>query len=425
MRAGEPLTLALVAASLLGLGCAPRESATTTLSFWALGREGELVLDLLPDFERAHPGIRVAVQQLPWTAAHEKLLTAFAGDATPDLANLGNTWMPEFAALAALAPLDERVAASTALAEQDFFPGIWDTNVIDGTLYGVPWYVDTRLLFYRRDLLAKAGYDHPPGTWDEWRAMMVAVKRLMGPTNYAALLPINEYEPLLVLALQQEDELLRDGGRYGNFESPGFLRALGFYASLFAGELAPRATNTQISNVWQEFGRGFFSFYISGPWMIGEFKRRLPPELQGSWMTAPMPGPRGPGSSIAGGTTLAIFRASKHQDEAFALIEYLCRPEIQVRFHELSGNLPAEKSAWSSPALAGQETVRAFRAQLERARAAPKVPEWERIANRLRDVGEAVVNGRWTVEQGAHLLNRDVDAMLEKRRFLLSRRGPR
>ena len=52
------------------------------------------------------------VQQIPWTAAHEKLLTAFAGDATPDVCQLGNTWIPEFAALDALEPLDDRVATS-------------------------------------------------------------------------------------------------------------------------------------------------------------------------------------------------------------------------------------------------------------------------------------------------------------------------
>ena len=75
-----------------------------------MGREAEVVAELLPAFHARHPGIRVHVQQLPWTAAHEKLLTAYAGDALPDLCQLGNTWLPEFAALDALEPLDARVA---------------------------------------------------------------------------------------------------------------------------------------------------------------------------------------------------------------------------------------------------------------------------------------------------------------------------
>ena len=76
-----------------------------------MGREGEVLSQLMPGFEREHPDIHVEVQQIPWTAAHEKLLTAYVGDATPDIAMLGNTWVPEFVALNALAPLDSFVDA--------------------------------------------------------------------------------------------------------------------------------------------------------------------------------------------------------------------------------------------------------------------------------------------------------------------------
>jgi multiple sugar transport system substrate-binding protein len=49
----------------------------------------------MPEFERRYPEIQVKVQQIPWSAAHEKLLTAYAGDAMPDVFQLGNTWIPE------------------------------------------------------------------------------------------------------------------------------------------------------------------------------------------------------------------------------------------------------------------------------------------------------------------------------------------
>ncbi len=150
-----------------------------------MGREGEVIATLLPQFERLHPDIEVRVQQLPWNAAHEKLLTAFAGGATPDLCQLGNTWIPEFAALEALEPLETSVAGSSVVRSADYFPGIWQTNVVEGRLYGVPWYVDTRLLFYRRDLLAQAGFPSPPRTWNEWRQMLAAIKARVGPDRYA------------------------------------------------------------------------------------------------------------------------------------------------------------------------------------------------------------------------------------------------
>src|SRR4030095_4160594 len=121
------------AASFVVGACSPRDSLPT-VRFWAMGREGEVVAQLLAEYERAHPGIRIEVQQLPWSAAHEKLLTAFAGDSTPDLCQLGNTWIPEFVALDALEPLDAKIADSSTIEPSDYFPGIWATNRVEGKL---------------------------------------------------------------------------------------------------------------------------------------------------------------------------------------------------------------------------------------------------------------------------------------------------
>ncbi len=240
-------------AALAVAGCARTDPGTTTVRFWAMGREAEVVSELIHEFEAENPGIKVDVQNIPWTAAHEKLLTAFAADGLPDVCQLGNTWVPEFAELDALTPLQPFVQRSAVVDPKDYFQGIWDTNVIHGELVGVPWYVDTRLIFYRKDLLAKAGYDHPPRTWQEWDEQMAAIKRMQGPNRYAVLMPINEFEQQLSLALQQPDPLLRDDDTRGNFASPGFRRTLAFYANMFEQGWAPKMSETQISNVWDEF----------------------------------------------------------------------------------------------------------------------------------------------------------------------------
>jgi multiple sugar transport system substrate-binding protein len=402
-------------------GCLGGDRSQTVLHVWAMGREAEVLGKLLPEFLRGHPHLRVEVQQLAWTAAHEKLLTAVAGDATPDVCQLGNTWIPELVALHSLEPLTARVAASTSVAADDYFAGVWQTNTIDGALYGVPWYVDTRLLFYRSDILRKAGFAAPAETWGGWLAQLRAIKREVGPSRYAVLLPLNEFEPLQILALQQDEPMLRDGGRYGNFRSPAFRRALSFYHQLFVEGLAPRMTNTQISNVWNELGKGFFSFYISGPWNIGEFKRRLPPDEQGAWMTAPMPGPDGRGVSNAGGSSIVLFKRSRAKDAGWALIEFLARPEIQQRFYELTGDLPPRRSSWERGEIATDPYTRAFRVQLERSRAFPLVPEWEQIMQEMRVMAERVVQDRETVDAAVTGFDAEVDAMLAKRRWMLAR----
>ncbi len=401
-------------------GCARDEQHSVRL--WAMGREGEVVAELLRDFKREQPQVQLRIEQLPWSAAHEKMLTAFAGDATPDLAQMGNTWLPEFVALGALEPLDPLLAGS-GVRRSDYFDGIWDTNVVDGMLYGVPWYVDTRLLFYRRDLLAQAGFDAPPRTWDEWTLMLRGIKRVVGPDRYAVLLPLNEYDPLVALSLQQGDPLLREGGRFGNFRSVGFVRTLDYYLSMYTQQLAPPASSNEVANVWNEFARGYFSFYITGPWNIGEFKRRLPPALQAAWMTAPLPGPTGPGASIAGGSSLALFKRSRHKAAAWQVVDYLSRPAVQQRFHAMTGNLPPRRSAWHGAALQADPYTAAFGEQLERVKAVPKVPEWERIATELRIVLEAVVHGDLRADAAPAELDRRADRILEKRRWMLDRAG--
>lgn len=407
-----------IALSLLA-SCTRQQDDREVVKFWVMGYEGEMVAQLLPEFERKNPGIKVELQQLPWLSAHEKLLTAFAGDSLPDVSPIGNTWIPEFTALGALEPLDEEVAASPGFNVADFFPGVWDSGVVEGSTYAVPWYVETRLPFYRTDILREAGITQPPQSWDEWRVAMAAVKQKVGPDRYAILLPLNEFEPLLSLAVQQPEPLLREGGRYGNFRSAGFKQSLGIYKEMFDQQWAPVVTNNQISNVWDEFGKGFFSYYISGPWNIAKFKERLPATQQDDWMTMPLPGPEGPGASLANGTSFVVFRNSPRKAAAWKLIEYLSSPDTQARFHALTGDLPPRRSPWHTPALANDVHAKAFGEQLERAVSTPKVPEWERIATEMRLIGEEVANGRMGVEAAAAELDRRTDKILEKRRWML------
>jgi multiple sugar transport system substrate-binding protein len=412
------LSTAATGATLAIAGCG-RSSQQKVVKFWGAGREGDIAAELIRGFAQEQPQIRVDVQKMPFTAAHEKLLTAYAGETLPDVCQLGNTWIPEFAALDALEPLNGYVSGSQEVVLEDYFDGILASNRVDQALYGIPWYVDTRLLYYRRDLLSQAGFDEPPQTWQQWSEMLGAIKAMVGAERYSVLLPLNEFEPLLVLALQQPSELLRDGGRWGNFRSEDFRRALTFYERMFAQSWAPRMTNTQISNVWDEFGRGFFSFYISGPWNIAEFKKRLPASLQDQWMTATMPGPEGPGLSSAGGSSLVVFKSSQSKPEAWLLAEYLSRPAVQQRFYGLTGNMPSRRSSWALPALVESPYARAFLAQLDRVRSPPKVPEWERIATEMRLTGERVVQGAQTIDEAVVALDRKTDEILTKRRWML------
>ena len=400
-------------------GCSSDKPGTTELVFWAFGAEGEHVAKLIPEFERRHPEIHVRVQMIPWNAAHEKLLTAFAGQSLPDMCQLGNTWIPEFAVLNALEPLAPWVAQSGTVHDTSFFPGIWDTNLIDSVLYGVPWYVDTRVLFYRKDLFEQVGFAAPPRSWDEWFELSARLKAKY-PNNYALFLPVNiEFAPSVILGLQQGSTLLKENNTRGNFSGKEYVEAMHAFHRFFVNGWAP-AKPTQLVNLYQSFAEGYFTMYMTGPWNIGEFKRRLPDTLQDAWMTAPLPGPNGDiGVSLAGGSSLVMFRSSEHKYEVWKLIEYLSEPAQQLQFYEITGDLPGRLEAWRDSALATNKYAAAFFEQLKHAVPTPKVPEWEQIAQKQREYAELVSMGVLTVERAMAELDRQVDVILEKRRWLV------
>jgi multiple sugar transport system substrate-binding protein len=405
---------------LLAAGCGRVDREPGTLTVWAMGSEGEVVEQLVPEFERRHPGHHVEVQRVPWSAAHEKLLTAWVGGAMPDVVQVGNTWIPELVVLGALEPLDERLAASRAIDSADYFPGTLAPNVVDGRTWGVPWYVDTRVLFYRQDLLAAAGHPEPPRTWDAAEAAMAAVIDRGSPGAHAILLPLTEWQPLVLLAFAEGATLLADGDCRGAFRSPAFRAALVRYVGMFRRGLAPLGGAATAANVYQDFARGDVAFVITGPWNLGEFARRLPAALADRWTTAPMPAATGPppGPSLAGGASLVLVRGTAHADAGWQLIEFLSEPAQQVRLHALTGDLPARRAAWHDPTIAGEPRVAAFRTQLEQVRATPKIPEWERIAAKIAQYAEGAIRGEIEIDDALAALDAEVDAILEKRRWL-------
>ncbi len=200
------------------------------------------------------------LQQLPWTAAHEKLLTAFAGDALPDVCQLGNTWMPEFAALGAL---ENPACARRCIAVDraaDYFPGIWDTNVIDGQLYGVPWYVDTRLaLLPHATCWRRQDSTRPRARGRSGQTALAAIKRT-GRSRIAmrSCCRSTNSSRCWRWPAASRRRCCATTARRGNFRSADFKRALAFYREMFDNGWAPAHERTQISNVWDEFGRGHF-----------------------------------------------------------------------------------------------------------------------------------------------------------------------
>lgn len=396
------------AAAVLG-GCARQGDVPR---FWAIGNEAASLPSLL---QRIGLG-DVEVQPLPWSGAHQKLLTGFVGGSLPDLAQVGNSWIAELAALGALDPVPTDFEFGT-----DQFDAVLNSNRIGGRLVAVPWYVDTRVQFYRKDLFARAGHPSPPLDWHEWKAALARIRAQADGETYGVLLPLDEFEHLQTMALSTGATFLRDDGTRGAFVSPEFVEALGFYKSLFDERLAPIVTSAQIANRWAEFARGWFATYPSGPWMIEEMRGRLPAAMQDKWATAPNAGPGGPGAAAPGGSSLVVFAGGARREQAWDIVRRLLQPDAQLAFYRATGSLPALRSVWTEAALAQDRMVTPFARQLDLARPLPKVPEWERVVNEMQIVADRMVRGEFTVRGAAAEMDARVDAIIAKRRWMIER----
>lgn len=389
-----------------------------------MGQEGEKVGKVLAPFLAAHPEIRLKLQVIPWGAAHDKLLTAYAGQSTPDICQLGNTWVTEFRAMDALTGLDERIKKSTVVDRDDYFSGIWQANVLDGQVFGIPWYVDTRALFYRADFLAAAGLKVP----ETWQELALAAGRLSSrpgemPRRYGITLPANPAgSPIpLFFAWQNGADLLNADATLSTVRTRAFEEAVSYYAGFFEQGASPREAGG-LTNFYQAFADGLFAMFISGPWDVQGLREKMP-AIKGKWAVAPLP-PRfvgGPRSSLAGGSSLVVFKNARHPDQAWQLIEYLSQPAVQAAFYDATTDLPARRSAWRSANLAGDPAVGAFYTQLQAARPAPQVPEWEQLADKLGGWVEKVVYGKTSSHKAMAGLAPELDAILEKRRWLKAR----
>jgi multiple sugar transport system substrate-binding protein len=202
--------------------------ATGNLTVWAMGTEGEKLAAFAKQFTDQNPGATVQVTAVPWDAAHQKIASAIAAKQTPDVSMIGTTDQGEFAKTGALDP-----TPTGLFHKQDFFPGAWDTTVVDGTSFAVPWYVETRGVYYRTDLAAEAGFPDGPKTWDDLKNMAKAMQTRAGAQWGIYLQPgkTGSWQSVLPFAWSAGADVAA-GGKY-TFDTPQMVEGLTYYQSFF------------------------------------------------------------------------------------------------------------------------------------------------------------------------------------------------
>jgi multiple sugar transport system substrate-binding protein len=396
-------TLALVVAACGG--SSPSEpikagKASGTINVWAWGNEGEILGEMTKQFEAENPGTTVKVTAVPVASAHDKILTSVAGNQAPDVAMVGTTWMGE---LARTQTLEE---APASIDQSQFFKGAADTVKVDGKTYGVPWYVETRLLYYRTGIAKKAGVTEAPKTWDELKTAARAMQK-EGGAKYGINLSTNNWQEYLPFVWQAGGELAVDDKFTLN--SPQGAEATGFYKSFVDEGLSPNTTKAGF-DITPAFVRGTHPMFFSGPWHMGLIKDAGGDGFEKKWAVAPMP-TKATNTSFVGGSNWAVFKSTKNRDAAWKFVEWMSKPETQAKWFEVSSDLPANQAAWKLPALAEDPNVAIFGKQLENAKSPPPFPKWEEIGTALNNELDSALRSKDTGAQAADQLQKTVDAI--------------
>jgi multiple sugar transport system substrate-binding protein len=398
----RPVTAMLTCAALVLVGCGRDEEddapaaeseevgsgpATGTIDVWAMGTEGELLGDFAKAFEQANPDADVNVTAVPWDSAHDKIINAITAGSTPDVSLIGTTWMGEFAESEGLEPTPEGL-----VDEQSFFPGAWDSTVVDDVSYGVPWYVETRVLYYRTDFAEQAGWSEPPRTWDELHQFATDLQGA-GAEQGLYLQPgqTGSWQTFMPFAWQNGAALTNEEGTEYTLDSPEMAEALEYYKTYFTEGISQDALLVE-GELEQGFADGKFGSFISGPWHVALVDEAGGPEFADKYDVTPLPGKdEAPGTSFIGGGNLGVFTDADNRDGAWKFVQWLSQPETQTDWYTTMGDLPAVRASWDSGELASDPRLSVFGEQLDNANSPPAVPTWEQVAAVIdADVEKAV-----------------------------------
>jgi ABC-type glycerol-3-phosphate transport system substrate-binding protein len=381
-----------------------------TLTFWdnqqaesGLSEYQRAAVDL---FEEVNPNIRVEVVTVPYPEYQERLLLAIQGGNAPDVSTVDQIWNSGFAVAGAIMPLEDYVAESETVAEDNFFPGAWESATYDGTLYGIPFNVDVwQFSFYNARLLDEAGID--PESLTTWEGLLEAAEALTDPDQgqYGIGVFGHRGEDTVV---SMNSFIYSNGGSVIDDEGvcsltePEAIEALEYLLEL--SQYAPEGILNNSSGDMREL---FLNESLAIEWWPAlEQPTLLASDLDWGFVAGTAPEGMEPIGAY-GGWNLVIYQDSPYQDEAWQFIEFLTSPEINLQVVDL---IPANVEAaevFLEENRVGPDVI--FQ-HLDNARPRPLAPNYLEVASIQMDMMQAIYSGT-PVEDAAANACQAIDAL--------------
>src|SRR3954467_2532069 len=364
-----------------------------TLTLWTMPnspKPKEDLQKLVAPFT-AQTGVKVDVQEVGWDVQFDRIRNAAVSGEGPDITQAGTTQVPFFAALGGFSALTDKV--SQIGGKEAYAPGIWNTTQVEGQpgTWAVPWFPEARSIYYRKDVLEKAGVDPATAFKDltSFKATLQAIKDKVpgiepfGAPGKKAYDLVHNVMPFVWDARGAE---LSPDAKQSTINSPESQQGVEFMGDLITSGLFDKSQlerdGTQVEN---QFKGGRLAVWIGGPWVLGSMTRTD----DDTWTAAarshvgvaPMPtGPGGKAYTLVGGSDLMLLKSSKHPNEAWALMKYLSQDQTQKDYAALLGMFPSRLDPQQQ---VGESDANheAFYKAIQNGRTYAPIPQWGQIEN--------------------------------------------
>ncbi len=309
--------------------------------------DADVVQQLVPRFEEMYPDIKIEIEAMPYDAMRDRLLTSFLlPESTYDVIILDNPWVDEFAQAGFLEPLDDYVAAAgEAYNFEDFIAPIREIGVVDGTIYGIPYYNYALGLIVRQDLLDEGGFEAPQ-TLEDYVALVQALTT--DDMAGAAMQPQRGYK----IFEEWKNWLYALGGdlldEEGNIiiDNEAAVKALELYIEVYQTAAPPDSLNWGFDEALRAVASGQAATMMSYNWMLPTLNNPDGPagDLAGNFRLYEVPG----GKAVLGTWHWAIPANAAHKDASWQFIEWLTSPEVDTE-RVIMGGAPTRTSVVSDP----------------------------------------------------------------------------
>jgi multiple sugar transport system substrate-binding protein len=379
-------------------GGSPTEKAQ--VRFWVMNNGPDPVGDteeILKPFEK-ETGIDVEVQLVGWDVQFDRIRNAAVSGKGPDVTQAGTTQVPFFAALGGFDDLSDRV--DDIGGDDAYAPGVWQTTQVSGRdgVYAVPWFTEARSIYYRKDLLEKAGVD-PETAFTDWDAFKATLRKLKdsgavdnketyayGSPGKQAFDLVHHVMPFVWDAGGAE---LSEDATASTIDSPEAQEGVEFIADLLPeGLYDPTALEKDAQQVEDSFKAGRLAVWIGGPWVLAARERKdddtWAPEVRRNVGVAPMPaGPSGEAYTFVGGSNLMMFENAENKDAAWRLMRYLSEDDTQTAYADLMGMFPARLDP-QEQAAEKDANYAAFYEAIQDGRTYAPIPQWGQVETAYR-----------------------------------------